>query len=278
MRLGLVSDLHVTMDPDRRASWHNPYDFAGVPGRIEAARAVFQRAGVDAVIACGDFTHDGDEQSTRLALGRLSADLGRPLLVVAGNHDLRERDDQLERCLPDGGRMLAANGWANANGVRLTGVPVERDATTRASRWTGEGVLVADGRPHVVASHFPVLSRAARMRELGLAYPRELDNRAELCDHVAGAGPAIVLSGHIHARESHANGNVLQLSAGALVESPYEVAVVDVRVSRGRVRVRRRAHSFGPPPAGPNPAIASADERWTFATGSWKAGRACRRR
>jgi predicted phosphodiesterase len=272
MRLGLVSDLHMTMDPARRASWHNAYDFAGLPDRIDAAREAFRRARVDAAIACGDITHDGDEESTRAALGRLSAGLGRPLFVVAGNHDLLERDDQLERCLPRECRMLAAQA-TGARGIHLSGVPVARDPDTRRSAWTGAGELVDGARVSVLASHFPVVSRADRLRKLGLKYPSDLSNRAELCERVADAGPAIVLSGHIHARESHAQSSVLQLSAGALIEAPYEVAIVDVRARRRRIRVRRRIAALGPPPAGPDPVLAPADETWTFFVGSWRRGR-----
>jgi predicted phosphodiesterase len=272
VKLGLVSDVHMTMDPATRASWHNPYDFAGLPSRINAVREAFQRAGVDAAVVCGDVTHAGDAESVRAALGQLGAGLDRPVLVVAGNHDLLESEDGLERSMPGGCRMLPDKP-VDIAAVRLDGVPVARDGDTRALCWAGAGELVHDGRVTVLASHFPVISRAERLRELGLAYPRDLDNREALYRRVAGAGPAIVLSGHIHARESHAEGKLLQLSAGALVEAPYEAAIVDVRVRRWFIRVRRRAHVLGPPPAGPDPVLAPADETWIFAAGSWRRGR-----
>jgi predicted phosphodiesterase len=277
VRLGLVSDVHMTMDPATRASWHNPYDFAGLPSRIDAVREAFRRAGVHAAVVCGDVTHAGDAESAQEALAQLEAGLDRPVLVVAGNHDLLECDDRLERSMPGGSRMLPANP-AELGAVRLAGVPVARDAETRAARWTGAGELMDDGRVTVLASHFPVISRAERLRELGLAYPRDLGNREELYRRVAAGGPAIVLSGHIHARESHAEGRVLQLSAGALVEAPHEAAIVDVRSWRRFVRVRRRTVELGPPPAGPDPVLAPADETWIFAAGFWRRARPWRRR
>ncbi len=76
-----------------------------------------------------------------------------------------------------------------------------------------------------------------------------------------------MLSGHIHARETHARGNLLQLSAGALVEAPYEAAVVDLLVGRAEVRVRRRARSLGPPPVWRDPVLAPDDEAWTYRAG-----------
>jgi predicted phosphodiesterase len=273
VRLGLVSDLHLTLDPARRASWHNEYDFAGVPRRIDAALAWFDRAEVDAVIACGDLTHAGDEASTRAALERLSAGSSRPLLVVAGNHDMLERADQLERCLPDpGSRDLPAGHPLEADGVRVTGVPVERVPEAGTSRWTGGPDPVSDGSLTVVASHFPVLSRARRFAEAGLRYPRGLANRAQLRERLSGQAPVVVLCGHLHGRESHASGNVLQLCAGALVEAPYEAAIVEVTGSDEGAHASRHAESLGPPPAGPDPVLAPAEESWTFDGGAWGAG------
>ncbi len=233
---------------------------------------------VDAVVALGDLTHSGDEPSTRAALERLAA-LGRPVLVVAGNHDCRERDDRLERCvdgasatltgernaLGGSSQMLSAAGVELA-GTRLAGVPIERPAPG-THRWA-DAPSPGDG-PSVVASHFPVLSRRDRLAEHGLAYPGDLANRGALHERLRGAGPVIVLSGHIHARESHARDTVLQLSAGALVEAPYEIALVDVSVAGGDVRVRRRAQALGPPPAGKDPVLVPADETWTFGSEGW---------
>lgn len=273
MRLGLVSDLHLTLDPARRASWHNEYDFAGVPQRIDAARASFDRAAVDAVIAGGDLTHAGDEPSTRAVLGRLSGGSSRPVLVVAGNHDMLVRADQLERCLPDGGscELLAARSL-EADGGRVTGVPVERDPEAGTSRWTGGAQPVSNGSLTVVVSHFPVISRARRFAEAGLRYPRGLANRAELFERLRGRAPVVVLCGHLHARESHASGNVLQLCTGALVEAPYEAAIIEVTGSDEGARVRRHAESLGPPPAGPDPVLAPAEESWTFDDEAWRTG------
>jgi predicted phosphodiesterase len=269
MRLGVVSDVHWTMAPAAEASWHNRFDFAGLPARIESALAVFERARVDAVLACGDVTHAGDEASVRAALERLSARLERPLLVVAGNHDCLERDDQLERCVPDGSEMLTADG-VELDGVPLAGVAIETDTETGTFRWTGTGEFPGDERVSLVASHFPVLSRAERLAERGWAYPGNLTNRNALHERLLGAGPMIVISGHIHARDAYARDNLLQLSAGALVEAPYELAVIDLRVTGADIRVRRRVRPLGPSAGERDPVLAPADETWTFGEGGWR--------
>lgn len=262
MRLGVVSDLHLTLDPGAEAAWHNPFDFAGLPARIDEALAAFAAAGVDAVVACGDVTHDGDEPAARAALARLSDRVDRPVLVVAGNHDCLERDDRLARC---GAAMLDATG-VEVSGLRVAGVAVETGDEDRMA-WTG----AAAAPPDVVVSHFPVLSRAERLAERGLAYAGDLTNREELERQLTGSAPVLVLSGHIHAREAHARGNLLQLSAGALVEAPHEVAVVDVDAEDGAVRVRRRVHVLGPPPPGPDPVFSPEHETWSFGDGGWRA-------
>jgi predicted phosphodiesterase len=269
VRLGLVSDLHLTLDPARRASWHHEYDFDGLRQRIDEARAAFERAEVDAAVACGDLTHAGDEASALTVLERLSDGSDQPMLVVAGNHDTLERDDQLERCLIGSCELLAGSAM-DFDGVRVTGVPIERDAEARTTRWTGDGAPEGNGRLTVVASHFPVISRARRFAEAGLRYPRGLANRAELRERLRGEAPVVVLCGHLHARESHASGNVLQLSAGALVEAPYEAAIVDLAASAGGVSVRRQTKSLGPPPAGPDPVLAASDDGWTFDREGWR--------
>src|SRR5215218_676388 len=269
MRLGIVSDVHLARVPAPAASWHNPFDFAGLPARIDAAGAAFDRAAVDAVVVCGDVAHAGDEASSRAVLERLSARVERPVLVVAGNHDCLERDDQLARCATGRCAMLTTAGVA-VGGVRVAGVGIEHDADADAFRWTGDGELAAGERPLVVASHFPVVSRAERLAERGLAYPGDLANRDALEERLTGAGPVVVLSGHIHARDSHAHGSLLQLSAGALVEAPYEVAIVDVVAASPGIRVRRRALVLGPAEARHDPVLAPADETWALGAGGWR--------
>jgi predicted phosphodiesterase len=254
VRLGVVSDVHWTTEPDTRAEWHGPFDFAALPGRLDRARTAFRRARVDAVIAGGDVAHFGDAASARAALERLSAGLERPLLVVAGNRDCEQRDDMLAATVA--GAMLTATEIA---GVRIAGVAIERDGGS--FRWTGALDAAA-----LVVTHFPVLSRAERLAGRGLKYAGDLTNRAALQARVTGADPVVVLSGHIHARETSTVGNVLQLSAGALIEAPYEIAIVDLDAAS----VRRRIYLLGPRVTPRDPVFTPADETWAFADGGWR--------
>jgi predicted phosphodiesterase len=252
VRLGVVSDVHWSEDLDARGAWHGPYDFARLAERLDQARTAFRRERVDAVVLAGDLVNGGDVASAKAVIDRLSAGLGRPLLVVAGNHDCDEREDMLAGlCEP-----LTVT---EVGGERVAGATIARDGDW--FRWTGELATAP-----VVVSHFPVLSREERLASRGFKYAGDLTNQAELARHVGRDGPVVVLSGHLHARESHAERNVLQLSAGALIEAPHEIAIVDVEPGLAR----RRIQVLGPRVTPHDPVLAPADETWAFAGGEWQ--------
>ena len=269
MRLGVLSDLHWPGAAPISASWHNAFDFDGLPGRLEGARALFDAAGTDAVVVAGDLGHTGEERALRDVVERLGRALEVPVLAVAGNHDCLQRDDQLERCAAGRVRALDAAG-VDVAGIRIAGVAIERVAGSGGFRTAAASTLRPDPAA-VVVSHFPVLSRARPVADRGWAYPGDLLDRRDLAGGMAAARrPVIVLSGHIHVRDGHARGPILQLSAGALVEPPYEAAIVDVERSGGAVRVRRRVERLGPSAGARDPVLAPADARWTYDHGRWR--------
>lgn len=259
-RLGVVSDLHWCEGPPPSASWHNPFDFGGLAARLDRALALFDEAGVDAVVALGDLTHEGDEASMRTVARRLAARAPGPTLAVAGNHDCLRHDDQLARCL-DGGAAL------DVRGIRVVGVAIETDPSGGALRWRRDG---APEGADVVASHFPLISREERLAARGLAYSGDLLDRAGLAEWARRtARPVLVLSGHLHVRESHASGPLLQLAAGALVEAPFEVAIVEVTRAPAGMVVRRRVSVLGPSAGARDPVFAPAEETWSY-DGRWR--------
>lgn len=267
MRIGVIADVHWPRDPSTTAAWHNPYDFDALAERIDRARRRFTDDGVDAIVVLGDLTHEGDRESARAACRGLVG--GAPVVVVAGNHDCLQRDDQLERSLPAGAAMLDGDGL-ELGGQRLAGVAIARDSGAGTFGWTGSDLPAEEASISVIASHFPVLSRAERLAEHGLAYPGDLTNRRALRERLRRRSPVLVLSGHIHARESCADGTLLQLSAAALIEAPHEVAIVDVRVHPGGVRAHRRAYRLGPAAPVIDPVLAPEEETWAFARGTWR--------
>jgi hypothetical protein len=123
----------------------------------------------------------------------------------------------------------------------------------------------------VLISHYPALSLAEPVSGAGFPYPGDLLDRRELARRLAvRAAPTLVVGGHVHARAARAEGGVLQLTGGALVEPPYECAVIDVdapapgwlAVSRACLRLRE--------PDGPRePVLAPEREAWLFDGLQW---------
>jgi hypothetical protein len=265
MRLGVVSDLHAETDPPHARRAINPYEQDEVEARLETAVEVFRAAGVDVVALLGDVS----ERDERPALDRVLALLGgttAPVVAVRGNHD---GDALSAAAAAHGVRMLAPEPWTAAE-IPLVGVdavavepglPIFESAGAPP---TGDGLAV-------VASHFPVLSQAPLLAAAGLPYYGDLVDRAALARMLGGRGqPIVVLNGHIHARCSAANAQLLQLSVGALVEPPFDCTIVDVDVDLGAgVVVTRQAVRLGSV-AQVNPVFAPDEERWRYTGGRWR--------
>jgi hypothetical protein len=266
LRLGVFSDLHLRVQGGRSAAWHGPFDFDGVPERVRLALAHFAAHRVDAVVALGDLAHDGDDTSLDAALGLL-AEAGVPTFAVPGNHD-GDRDHfavAAERAVitQPGGAGVALDGG------RLHAVTLEGDEA--GGFRAGLPVVDADPSPLVIASHFPVLSQdMAPLAASGLAFPPDLDNRAELAAALAGMGrPVVVLSGHLHVHASLADGALLQLLVPAVIEAPMQAAVIDID-PRGPAVTRTAVALTGDGGLQRGPVFGAAVERWRFADDGWQ--------
>lgn len=269
MKLGVLSDLHWSVAPDASARWHAPYDFDGLAARCAETVGALAARGCDVLVVAGDVTHDGDRASCEAALDCILSVSPIPVAVVEGNHDVR-----LERALVPR-RADVCDGWGRAEAlaheelVALRAIGVDRDG--RWARDCGPS-LAADGLATVVVSHYPLVPHADRLAVAGLPFPGELADRGLWLELLAATGmPTVVLSGHVHVRDTACHDNVLQICVPALVERPHEAAVVDVDPLGGVVRCTRIDGKLGAASArGAEPwLLAPADERWTFAGGSW---------
>lgn len=276
MRIGLLCDLHLADGRAAHAAWHNPYDFEGLLDRVAAALAAFAEEGVDVVAVGGDVAHHAGEAELG-PLDRLLAGAPAPVVAVSGNHD--GGADALLAALPSA-RGARPEG-ERIGGVRLAGMDLAGADWTGARTAGAPAVGAWAGDPVVLLSHYPLLSHAARLSARGLAYPGDLLQRREHAAAIRRRGaPTVVLSGHIHARDAQRRGALLQLTAGALIEPPYEYTLVDVEPAADGVEVRRRARSLpGPAATGPLPVLSAADERFRWTAGSgWRRIRAAWRR
>lgn len=272
LRVGVLTDVHVVQDNSRRAAWHNAYDFAGVRERLAKAFELFAREGADVVLMLGDLAHDGDLASLRDALAPAS---GPGALVVGGNHDGPRPTASLLEAGVERGRLP---GWRAvglgarvpaASGIRLAGVRVLRRAKGRwaAARppalatW-GDGLVL-------LGSHFPVLSRAEVVRDRRLPYAGDLVDRDRVAAPLlARRAPTIAVCGHLHVREAVAEGALLQLACGALIEPPFEATLIEVRENGAVLEVARTAHELGRAEERRDPRLASAQQAWRFSSGT----------
>lgn len=265
MKLGVLSDVHLPARPDERGAWHNPYDYAGLRVRVQRALRWFSLEGIDGLVVLGDLAEHGDLDSLRAALALLHTGWRGPTVVVEGNHDCLERDDQLERARARCRARLVPH--VPAAETTLLGVQLR----TRGAGHDGAWPPISGPGPVVVASHFPVLSRRRALAARGLRYAGDLVNRGELERALLdGGGPVVVLSGHLHVRDAHHEGALLQLSMAAVVEPPFECAVVEVRGERDRVRVERRCRPLRAVAAPVAPILAPERAAWDWAGGEWR--------
>lgn len=269
MRIGLLADLHWSVAPGVTGRWHAPYDFDGLATRCAATVEALAAHGCDLLVLAGDVTHDGDEPSCRAALDCVLGASQVPVAVVEGNHDVRRDRDLVP------GRAAVREAWRRANALarerRVTLRPVGVDPDRRWARDRGLGPVDRDARATVLVSHFPLVPHAERLAAAGLPFPGELADRGLLLELLgATRTPAVVLSGHVHVRDALAHDNVLQICVPALVERPYEAAVVEVDPLALAVRCTRIR---GDAPASPRGAerwlLAPSEERWAFAEGLW---------
>jgi predicted phosphodiesterase len=260
-RIGVLSDLHWD-DPHATGAWHNPYDFAGVPGRVRAALAWMAAEHVDLVAVTGDLGHRGEAGALAAVLDELSA-VDAAVRVVLGNHDPAGHDDRRLAAVPE-----------TVAGVRLCGVPVRGGEGWFAKHVDPPPRLEDEegDEPLIVLSHFPLVSFAAAVAEQGFAYPGDGVGRADLLAALRERpGPSIVLSGHIHVRAAAIDGPVLQLVVGPMIEPPYEAAIVTIERADDGLHVRRDTRSFpGPPPGRPFPAL-GPERRFSYRDGAWSA-------
>ena len=270
-----MTDVHVASLPRPVGRWHNPQDHAHVEERLGRALDAFADAAADLVVVLGDLSDKGDEASLARVLSRL-APLPVPVMVVPGNHDCETRSEALAAALgPHAGDGVATpegRGAASA-GVHLAGVSIasadggqtaHATAALPVELWPPDDLVI-------LLSHYPLLSRADRLRRAGLAFAGELDDLpATVAPLLARRAPTVVLSGHLHVRDACSTASVLQLCFAALIEHPFEFSLLDVEQRDGQVLVRRTAVSDGgdePPEV--DPTLVPPEQAWTFDGSGW---------
>jgi hypothetical protein len=279
MRLGVITDTHLAPVGTPSISWHSPLLFDDAGERYARGLRTLEERGAEAIVVLGDLTHFGDEASFDDFLG-LSAAVGVPLIAITGNHDVVPELEGFARGLARTATgVIRAEGPEPAaviGGIPLLGVGVE--ATTLADgtapdeleryRTTGHPVVTG---PSIVLSHYPVLSLEQRCADLGVRYAGDLIDRAELERAVRGDDfPTVVLNGHLHLRAAQTSGTLFQFTFGALIESPFDVAMLELDLQPGRGELR--IEQLGPLVESPV-ALAPRDVAYRFDGAAWTPAR-----
>jgi predicted phosphodiesterase len=269
MRIGLVSDVHWMTEPPMSSNgWHGAgAEFRSVLNRLAQAMHIFVDQRVDVIALAGDLSHHGDEESLIAVLAWCTG-VGVPVLVVSGNHDVVGDPGRFERAIwraDARGVALASLHGEIIGGVRVAGVYVgDTDGWFGASLAALPETEAWGDHPVVLISHYPVLSLATQVSDQGFPYPGDLLDRQSLEDMLSDReAPTVVVGGHVHARASRAEHKVLQLTGGALVEPPYECAVIDVVAEPdGSLAVERSCRRLLPAADGREPVLAPEREGW----------------
>jgi len=281
VRLGVIADPHLALERIEAAEWHNPFLLADAHERLDVALAHPLLDDVDAIVMLGDLAHFGDRTSIRYVVDAAAND-ERPAILLSGNHDVLTPGVRLEDEVRARGAAHVVSPLAPAADAPAVKVFVAAGAglaVHEVMRMTDRGPQpfyvsghrLAEIEPaagfDVWLTHFPLLSFEDRCREARLLYSAHLDQLAPSPELLpAETGPVVVLSGHLHLRATATEANVLQLAFAALVEPPYEVAIVDLDVERASVSYR--CASVVPPDAERLPVLDPAAGRWAFDPGS----------
>jgi hypothetical protein len=284
VRLGVIADPHLALERIEDAGWHNPYRLADAHERLDLALTHPLLDGVDVIVMLGDLAHFGDRTSIRYVVDAAAND-ERPAILLSGNHDVLTPGVRLEDEVRARGAAQVASPLAStpdapavkvfvAAGAGLAVHEVMRMTDRGPQPFDVIGSRLAEIEPSagldVWLTHFPLLSFEDRCRAARLLYSAHLDQLAPPTAVLpAETGPIVVLSGHLHLRAITAEANVLQLAFAALVEPPYEVAVVDLDVERASVSYR--CASVVPPDAERIPVLDPSAGRWAFdpVSGRW---------
>jgi predicted phosphodiesterase len=277
LRLGILTDLHRTTNPQESHQFHNEYDFEGHCSRVQRALAWFAEEAIDALLLCGDLTHTGELAAMSSVLGECCAGLQAPVIAVSGNHDVSQNEDLLARGIERSAdsRLLAADPCGEMiSGVRVAGLQLIPTCGYDRSRLRDLPALEEWGEePVVLLSHLPLLSRAEAVAGLGMPYPGDLVDREQAAALLQTRSAAtIVVSGHAHVRDVDSEGPVLQLLQAAMIEPPFEATVIDVGADvDGSVLVIRRTHRTSDRRAMNEPTLTEPVGAWRFADGVWSA-------
>lgn len=276
MKLGIIADPHLSPAGTRVTSYHTQYQNADVMVAYRLALQRCVREGADGIVLLGDISNSGDTESLEAGV-RLAAETGLTVWAVSGNHDCFLRTDAffevVRQVRADNVRLARPSGeMVGGRGPRVAGISVTSGEWGYAAGPNGRpDVLRWGSEPVVWLTHYPIISFAEKVWEVGLVYGDELEDLEEVARPLLErSAPTIAVSGHEHLRDASVVRGVLQVACAALVEPPFEVTFLDFELEGETIAVRRETVPLVSSPLIYLPAFSPPQQEWVFEAGTWR--------
>ncbi|MDS0296233.1 metallophosphoesterase family protein [Halogeometricum luteum] len=238
-RVAVVSDPHVSVDAE--GTWKV---FHRTQELFRETLADAERRGADAIVVSGDLTKDGEERDIACVRSILD-DVGVPVLVVPGNHDVKERRvARFERLFTDGGfpvrLSLGGLDVVGLNSATALGPDGEEAATVSDAQLERLDGMLADSAEAIVVSHHNLPGLAAHVGDDWAPHP-PVENADALLDVLSRHDVPLHLSGHVHLLSLVRERGVRGLVSPGLCSFPQSYLLLDVDETGTTVRSRTAA-------------------------------------
>jgi len=272
----VLSDIHVAPAGRAPSAWHNRLHYETALDRLDAGVRLAEAHAAAALLLAGDLADDGGDESLDRLL-RLASTATMPVWAAPGNHDAYQATDALTRAVRRAGsavRVVSPTWEGLGEGIFVAGPRLAPTAEWGVFAVEPPMPSPADAELAVWLTHYPVLAHAERFAEHDLKFAEDAQGRGAVEQELrALARPLLVISGHLHARDTVADGPILEITASPSIEAPFEMTLVEVRADDGvAATIDRVGLGFADPEAARPPILAPEHEAWRFADRWRRAG------
>ncbi|GAA5061430.1 3',5'-cyclic AMP phosphodiesterase CpdA [Thermocatellispora tengchongensis] len=270
LRLAVITDSHLCSPGTPYGRWHDRLLLPESWTLWDQAVNAVATSDADAVVLLGDVTNFAEPDMLARALREL-ARAGKPIVAVAGNHDVGPSGDALAQVVagsPE--RVATVPGLTPCEipglpGFRFAGIPIGR-TPEGGYAVAGPGVgEAAPDRPLIVLTHYPLIDIKADFISQNLKYPDLLAGAPAVAHDLQRRDrPVIVLHGHVHRQHATHRAKLLHLGMAPLIERPHAVTFLTLRDGPAGPSAHRETT---PLRAAPDPA--DAREHWLLQDGRW---------
>ncbi|SLJ91291.1 YmdB family metallophosphoesterase [Novosphingobium mathurense] len=276
LRIGLIADPHVDLDPPKEVRWHNPYRLKESPELFARAFERCRQEGADLVVVLGDLSDRGDAAAFERVLQEAEA-LGCWAWLLPGNHDVGDGGKRLREMTQGRSSGLVSQGPFSgqrlAGGIQLAALDLEASDEPWVAQSRGSlAPMLAGDELRCLFAHYPLVPTAAEVRRAGFKHAGDLRDFAEVHAAVMRCPmPQIVFSGHLHLRGEWVRDNVLAIACGPLIEAPHEIAIVDLAKVDGLWTIARRCISIRAFDEEVLPVLCGTAGSWVYTSRGWQA-------